>query len=137
MGDRQIMGADDDGHAVVLNRCWISQNRHREEALRRDRALARRRHELRLPLADGRAVGGHVLPQARDQVEGQAVADGSVHRGSVWKGPSDHTIAVLYVPVLRGHRRATCTAWACAERWILRLKTGARATRVLRLKTVK
>merc|ERR1712159_182948 len=32
---RQIMGPDDDGHAVVLNRRWISQNRHGQEALRR------------------------------------------------------------------------------------------------------
>ena len=120
---RQIMGADDDGHAVVVDRRWISQNRHREQALRRDRALARRRHELRLPLADGRAVGGHVLPQERDQSEGQAVADGPVHRGSVWKGPSDHAVALLHVPLLGGHRRAARAARARAERGF-GLKTG-------------
>merc|ERR1712230_71672 len=91
---------------------------------------ARRRHELGLPLSNSSTVGGHVLPQARHLHQSEAVADGSVHRGSVWKGPSDHTITVLYVPVLGGHRRATCAAWAGAQRGILRLKTGAaRATR--------
>ena len=60
---RQIMGPDHDGHAVLLNRRRARAHRHREEAFRRDRALARRRHELRLPLSNSSTVGGHVLPQ--------------------------------------------------------------------------
>merc|ERR1711924_348582 len=56
--------------------------------------------------------------------------------GGVWESSRDHAIFVLYVPVFGGHRRAARAARARAERGILRLKTGARATRVLRLKTV-
>ena len=102
-------------HFSAMTRpCWLLRAGVASMAWRGRFITARRSEELSgAPVALVDFHTGHLH-------QGQAVADGPVHRGRLRQGPRDHAVALLHVPLLGGHRRAARAARARAERGVLR-----------------